>query len=292
MDYSELSAARHVLKGTPNLCSLFRFLSMETWKRLEFAYLRSERAVYETTITQNLLFSIQAFADEFLLPIEVREANNEATNGNDIELLIRFEREWIEFRAFIQAKRISRRGRYEGMEHGSQIESLIKYAKKNQGIPLYMLYNSILPTDEHFCGDASHGCTLVSAVHLFKSYYKKRKGVTNGKPVMKWKIPHFRDLHPDQAVPWDKLVCGIATSDDLKNALTSGGLARLAGRGVKLDGYFTTHKVWDAIGAAEDFLPIREGADDDSGRFILKDLSDQEKIYQFKPKHRIIVSIY
>jgi hypothetical protein len=90
MDYTQFTAVKNSFTKSPNLCDLFKLLSIETWKRIEYAYLKPGIKVFETTITQNLIFSINAYNDQHNLNVEIFEALDENTNGNDFELIIRF----------------------------------------------------------------------------------------------------------------------------------------------------------------------------------------------------------
>ena len=49
MDYTEYTAVKNRFSATPNLCDLFKLLSIETWKRIEYAYLKSGVKVFEVT---------------------------------------------------------------------------------------------------------------------------------------------------------------------------------------------------------------------------------------------------
>jgi hypothetical protein len=209
MDYTELTAARNAFIGNPGLCHLLKYIAVETWKRLEFSYLKKQRAPFETTLTQNIVFAIQAFTDQYPeLRIRVQEAKDESKNGNDLELLLRFNQEQKEFYAPIQAKKISRRENYITMEHGRQIEQLIAYADASNGLPLYLLFNCIEDPDslplryqaEHY------GCTIVPAQLLRDRFYQKR--ISRKDNVLKWKIPNFKELHDRYALPWHLLACG------------------------------------------------------------------------------------
>ena len=71
MDYTEYTAVKNRFAATPNLCDLFKLLAIETWKRIEYAYLKPRVKVFETTITQNLIFSINAYNDQYNLNIEI-----------------------------------------------------------------------------------------------------------------------------------------------------------------------------------------------------------------------------
>lgn len=206
MDYTVYTAVKNQFTAHPNLCDLFKLLSIETWKRIEYAYARSRVKVFETTLTQNLIFSINAYNDQFKLNIEILEAEDENTNGNDIELVIRFPSRGLEFYAPIQAKKVYKKGRYDSMDHGVQIDSLISYAQRKNAIPFYLLYNftPLPPWKGLGTPPEWNGCTLVTANHLFNHYYNKRHSAKRG---LTWKIPSFYDLHPAHAFCWHEIVC-------------------------------------------------------------------------------------
>jgi hypothetical protein len=223
MDYTPYTVAKDKLSSTPNLCDLFKVLATETWKRIEFAYLKSGVKVFETTITQNLVFSINAYKDQYGLDIEIYEAVDEKTNGNDLELIIQFPNEGIEYYVPIQAKKVYRSGKYDSMDHGNQIESLMQYAAGKKAKPMYLLYNFApqpLPPGTRLTSPAElTGCTLISAQHLYSHYYNQKK--KNGKSG--WKIPHFYDLNPTHAFAWHEIVCPNKV-EDLYKLLKSKGL--------------------------------------------------------------------
>src|SRR5688500_9990995 len=124
MDYTVYTAVKNQFTAQPNLCDLFKLLSIETWKRIEYAYIKPRIKVYETTITKNLIFTINANNEQFYMNIDILEALDEKTNGNDFELIIRYPGEGLEFYTTIQAKKINRHGKYSTMDHGVQIQSL------------------------------------------------------------------------------------------------------------------------------------------------------------------------
>jgi hypothetical protein len=225
MDYTEFTSVKNRFTASPNLCDLFKLLSIETWKRIEYAYLKRGVKVFETTITQNIIFSINAYNDQFPLNIEIFEATDERTNGNDIELIIKYPKEGLEYYAPIQAKKVYRSGKYVSMDHGDQIESLMRYADK-KGKPLYLLYNytpSPIPTPTGFPMPVQlTGCTLIGAEFLFANYYKQRIN-RSGKET--WILPDFYELNPDHAFPWHELVCPDK-ADDCLNLLQSKGIIK------------------------------------------------------------------
>lgn len=92
------------------------------------------------------------------------------------------------------------------MDHGNQINDLIKYASNNGGFPLYLLYNYFSPfSHSHsICSisytEEKYGCSIISA-----NYIKNRYAWI--KPNNKWQIPRFLDLHPNISYPWFVLGC-------------------------------------------------------------------------------------
>lgn len=69
----------------PTLCNLLQYLALSVWERIKFTHTHKNLKIYETTITQNLLFDINFVKSLYTrLPISIYEARNENTNGNDI----------------------------------------------------------------------------------------------------------------------------------------------------------------------------------------------------------------
>lgn len=204
MDYTQYTTARNTFAANPGLCNLFKLLSIETWKRIEYAYLKPRMKVFETTITQNIVFTINAFNDIYRLNIDIYEALNERANGNDLELIIRYPAEGVEYYAPIQAKKLYKGSKkYDSMDHGDQIGSLINYANKNKAKPFYLLYNYAMPPVENqtqFGDDIElYGCTVIDAQYLYDNYYDPTR--------KKCRKPLLYDLNPTPAFPWHELVC-------------------------------------------------------------------------------------
>lgn len=225
MDYTQYTAVKNRFIATPNLCDLFKLLAIETWKRIEYAYLKSGVKVFETTITQNLIFSINAYNDQYNLNIDIFEALDENKNGNDFELIIRFPADGVCYYAPIQAKKIYRTGKYNSIDHGVQIESLLDYGNKMNAKPFYLLYNFTtnpikngvtLTTPKELTG-----CTMVSAEYLFRNHYNQRRK-RNG--ALAWIIPDFYDLNPNEAFPWHELVCPNNALELYNKLLNKNGL--------------------------------------------------------------------
>ena len=197
-----------------NLETWLKVFSKNVWKRLGFSQkFKNELKTYETTITQNLIFEFLEFARLTNNPsMRLLEARDESTNGNDIEIFVQYKDGYILFPA--QAKSVYPSGKYEKISHGSggkfQIHSLIDYAIKKQGIPVYLFYNyhgewrDVIDWEkslgfEYDC----FGCSFVNA-HLMESQYLDAARSA-------WKIPSFFDLHPIPAIPlfqileWEKM---------------------------------------------------------------------------------------
>ena len=195
------------------LCKILRDLSQETWQRIQFARSRKGLKIYETTITQNLLFELHRQGSNNL--ISIFEAIDEKTNGNDIELYIPYKTGFIFLPT--QSKIIYKGGNYPRMEHGDQIKDLIQYANQMKGIPLYLLYNFIpnVSLNNVICGitctNEDYGCSVIGAKFLLNTFAYKRKD-KNGN--QKWNIPDFNDLHPYPAFPWFLPFCCDLSTDE------------------------------------------------------------------------------
>jgi hypothetical protein len=130
-----------------NIEEFLKRISWSVWDRIGFARTRRGLKIFETTITQNLLFNIM-YAHQYLkLPIYLFEAHSEATNGNDIEFFIQCGNNYVLFP--VQAKIIYPNNKYKMIDHlvggKQQIDLLTDYAKQKQGYPIYWLYNYVNP---------------------------------------------------------------------------------------------------------------------------------------------------
>lgn len=216
-----------------SLCDFFQVLAVDTWERIKFARTRKGLKIYETTITQNLLFELNR-TKEFInnkygtnyWDFKIYESINEKANGNDIELYLPYNGGYLLFP--IQAKLINHKGYkrkkmndgdYRAMDHfvpstsSQQIDSLLDYAKKMRAIPLYLLYNYVNTTLQNkvICSVnmpiEQYGCSISSALYIHNNYYSGGA----------WKIPKFSDLHPGIAQPWFILTCCSLKKDNLSD---------------------------------------------------------------------------
>ncbi|MBS1636198.1 MAG: hypothetical protein JST26_09795 [Bacteroidetes bacterium] len=220
MDFTPYTSFHAEMEKNPSLCNLFQLLATETWKRLEFSFKHLKKDVHEPTITQNLVFNINAFAQKYGFNIIFEESTNEATNGNDLELVLYYDDSEYVFYAPIQAKRVKSNGEYKSFPYKDQILKLIAYAQKWNGFPLYLFYNysDLNPTQKTSllsftdCHDkideTQYGCTIASAEYLKTTYVTctTTSGVTKCVTNSGSNLTFF-DIHPNESFPWNILVC-------------------------------------------------------------------------------------
>lgn len=269
----------------PTLCNLLQLLAVETWNRIEFSRTRKGLKIFETTITQNILYEFLRFKELFpFIPISMFEAYNEPRNGNDIELVISTSSGYI--LAPLQAKIIYNSNKYFSMEHGNQINNLISYANNIGGIPLYLLYNYV-PShigvkSSRLCGidysKEQFGCSLINA-HFLKEKFAFKRKIKGGN--YKWKIPSFSDLHPLFAVPW--FILGCCRNNSLNVEATKNLL-------------MNTEKIETKTQLKVRSYAYNELLSDNKWKpMMLRDLDYippdvEEENISFKPKYRIVIN--
>lgn len=210
IDFSKISNYTSEFNRRKDLCSLFKLLAVETWKRLEFIYIKPYIKLYETTVTQNIAFTIDKYKDYYNLPIKIYESTNEKANGNDLELIINFRYFGTSFYAPIQAKKLFRNKKYNSIRHEGQIEKLIEYGEGNKGYkgyPLYLLYNYQDKVRTTSTSDIELlGCSILDAYTIRSKFCIKN--TISSSPKYHWKkIPTFEDLLTAGTFPWHHLVC-------------------------------------------------------------------------------------
>lgn len=191
-----------------NSCDLFRQLAIETWQRIGLVRRHKGLKIFETTITQNILFQI--LKTHLTIPsgrvVLAFEARNEAVHGNDIELFI--EVSSGVFRFFpAQAKIVYGNGKYGGFKGLVQCASLINYAQQTGGTPIHLFYNygpglNVNQTALAKIGkkvSASdllyYGCSFAHSFNVFGSLLSTRS-------------PRMDFINYNFALPWHLLVCG------------------------------------------------------------------------------------
>lgn len=269
------------------LSSLLRNLSRETWERIGFSRNRTGLKIFETTITQNIIFNIHLQKPSNFI---IYEATDENTNGNDIELFIETKEGFL-FLA-IQSKIIYKKENYPKMEHGNQLYDLMNYAHSRGGIPFYLLYNysKDFLFKDIVCGipciEKDFGCTLIGARYLSENYAFKR---TNKHGKRKWNIPSFSDLHPQYAMPW------FILTSCLRHIENCDGLLQKVFPYIRSD-YSTQFDMysWDDISQSDDWYPFTLAAE-----YIEEPVEPPDLIYstldnhnvnkKFAPKFRMIL---
>lgn len=215
-------------------CVAFMAAAIDTWYRIKFSRTRPRLKIHETTITQNLVYELTLLKASYPgLKFRLFESVNEKSHGDDLELKIRTSQgQYITFA--IQSKILYhaslpndrnnlKKGNYPRLNHvvkdhatglfHNQVDLLLKYAKSNRYIPLYLLYNYIEGglSVPHFCGVAPDqmqlGCTIVAAKYLKSNFSNVITGNLNGNVK-------FSDLYPSVALPWFIIPCCFANYTD------------------------------------------------------------------------------
>lgn len=268
----------------PTLCNFLQLVAFDTWQRVEFGRTRNGFKVFETTITQNILYEFRIYCDLYpMMPMRMFEAINEPLNGNDIELIIQTSQGFII--APLQAKIIYGTDNYPAMEHGNQINDLITYANSVGGVPLYLLYNyysdNTFNHNGNMCGirftKEQFGCSLVSANYLLNNFAFNR---IDRHGNSKWTIPNFTDLHPSVAVPW--FVLGCCRSPETNTLTTTNLINNSPKTGGGLEQKVTTYKYEDLIND-NNWKPLEL-----KGLNFSKDFIESENT-KFSPKYRIVL---
>ncbi|MEO0683788.1 MAG: DUF6615 family protein [Cyanobacteria bacterium J06649_11] len=150
-------------------------------------------AINEIEITNKFvrdLAILSSLQESDFSAFRIWHSKSESTNGNDIEIIIEVSSgKFVLFPC--QCKRVffkNDRSYYNKLwystdKHGFQIENLLNYAKRTNGIPVYMLYNFVnnIETSE------KNGVTLCSASFIANQYYF----IDDYPPEL-----FYEDLHP------------------------------------------------------------------------------------------------
>ena len=270
-----------------HLSSLLRNLSCETWERIGFSRNRTGLKIFETTITQNIIFKIHQHK---LSNIIIYEAIDENTNGNDIELFIESNKGFL-FLA-IQSKILYKTEKYPKLEHGNQLHDLMHYAHSKGGIPFYLLYNysKNFFFNDSVCGipcnEKDFGCTLIGAEYLSVNYAFKRKSKHGAK---KWNIPSFSDLHPKYAIPWFILTSDSAHIEDCDVMLNRMFPYIRKDYSTQINMYS-----WDSISQSDDWYPLTLVTKyneelTEPPELVYSTLENHNVNERFAPKFRIIL---
>lgn len=177
-----------------NLCAWAEAYSRMVWHRIHYARSTARMRVFETTITQNLIFDL---VSKRFPAIGVWEAKDETANGDDIEVVI--EIHGVAYVFAVQCKIAYKNEVFEAFWHEvinkrtgvvtRQIDLLCNYARSINGIPAYMLYsfrrNGSSKNDEY-------GVSMAGAHFLLHTYggaNRRRKKPTVAQMISGISIP-------------------------------------------------------------------------------------------------------
>lgn len=205
-------------KNNPTLCNWLKYYSIEVWNRIGFVRRAKRGRISETTITENLIYEFWKLATASRFPIQIYEAKNEKVNGSDIEIFVETDKGFLFLPC--QAKILYDNDKYMAISHkvgnNDQIQLLIDYANKKEGIPFYLLYNFSLdktlyeglPKKISSSDISLYGCSMIGADFINRFY---RHGRTDNNGNKEWLIPKFHNLNPTPAFPFHSLICSLQT---------------------------------------------------------------------------------
>ena len=211
VNYTILTELYGKLQDEANFVNWASLFAAITWNKIGFARRIKGFKIYETSVTQELVFQFYLSSASRQVPIEIYESRNENANGNDLEIFIETSEGYISFPT--QAKILNSKNQYSKINHESggryQIDSLIQYAERNGGVPLYLLYNHVFDENwnqfikpDNWLDIELYGCSFAPARVLREKFYQEDKGQDG---VVTWQKPSFQDLHPHFAVPFHTL---------------------------------------------------------------------------------------
>lgn len=275
-----LSDNQTILPSIFNTCLLFSQLAIEIWERINFAYSTNGFKVYETTITQNLLFQLEKARKHLHLNFLIREAIDEKANGNDIEFVLKSGNKCLKLP--MQAKRVKKNLRYSSFSHKTQIDDLISYAKKENGIPLYLLYNFNRNFSQKvkLCSIDSdqreYGCSLIDAYYIRDNFTH-----INSNNSRSWNIPIFNDLVPNPSKPWIVLPCCLGNFNTKGEVFEQLGIS--PDQRKQLD-YLSLHDCKDVL-KEKKWRDFTLGGEND----IYKEDQDESVQNTYNPKYQIVI---
>lgn len=277
------------LLNKKDLYSFLQLYSVQTWNKIGFVRKRKGLRINETTITQNLVFDFWQLAAASTLPIEIYESKNEKVNGNDLEIIVETNKGFLLLPC--QAKIIYRNNRYSTIHYQSknssvfQMDMLLKYAKLNNAIPIYLLYNFYSNYKRTFQIEEEigfpldyFGCSVISAKYLKENFPNTIKG-----EKQKLSTPSFEDLHPYSASPFQDFIRDLQSSE-VENWLFENNHTQNDVRFYTED-ELHSDKLWNDLAP----LPaIGFVIDEAKEKAFMKSLNAKVKV--FNPRFRIIFS--
>jgi RNase P/RNase MRP subunit p30 len=88
----------------------------DTWKKIKLSFTNDNFKIYETTITQNMVYELLELK---FSNVKIFEALDETTNGNDLEVFIEsFDKRYYKFA--VQSKIVYKNNKYSSIKHQSK----------------------------------------------------------------------------------------------------------------------------------------------------------------------------
>lgn len=169
-----------------NFCDWIDSYQKALWYRIGYSHSIKGIKVYETAITQNLVFDL--LLKEFK-NVTIYEAVNERVNGAD--LIVELTCGNLKEIFAVQAKVVKKNGKFPTTNHEvgkskkQQIDLLLDYAKRNKFKAYYMFYCYDQIKDHPDYG------ICMSEANIIKTKYFKSNGITIPKMSDFYNKPHF-----------------------------------------------------------------------------------------------------
>ncbi|MCJ8330405.1 MAG: hypothetical protein HRT89_09055 [Lentisphaeria bacterium] len=199
------------------LCQWASDFSAETWGKIKLAHNSKYFKIYETTITQNMIY--ESIVNDFG-KISIQEAVDESRNGNDLEVFIKVGSKYKRFA--VQAKISYRTEKYKSISHRGnsglcQIFDLVLYAKREKAIPLYFLYTYSKGYLEDIKINGSlaceYGVSVINAHTIFWNYFNSSENKFK-------KIPSVSDLiERDDLYTFSEFLCNKKCLNKLERSI-------------------------------------------------------------------------
>jgi hypothetical protein len=183
-----------------SICEWAKSYSRMVWHRIHYLRTIPRLKIFETTITQNLIFDLCAkkFGN-----ISIFESIDENANGDDIEIVRKIDGKYYTY--CIQSKIAYKNESYSAIDHSVedslarekvlQIDLLLNYASINDYIPLYFLYSFKRDGNR---SNEDYGIAVTSAE------YVKTNWIRNGCFIRK---PAVDDIVPNGSISFSQFLC-------------------------------------------------------------------------------------
>lgn len=168
----------------PTLCEWADLYSRMVWHRIHYARTVPRMKVFETTITQNLIFDL---ASHRFPGVYIFESVNESANGDDLEIAKKVGAKYRKFA--VQCKIAYKNEVFQAIDHqiksrssnttSYQIDLLCDYAQAHGHVPSYFMYNyrkSHTSVNEQY-GISALGARYLKRVYMSSGSFTKKPSV-------------------------------------------------------------------------------------------------------------------